>query len=244
MTPTDPVMDIPPDPHATILALRDGAVHTHGTLLSGAGDVHSGAWRAPREEAARLRRPVRLSIGCPCGTVEAYALAADGTAIKLHRHPPILPPEPPDPRWTDGMPDHHYMLDTVRTAERAGDWLAVQTEAGHLAAQLHDNVGDQHPHTVLAWELQAHFALRAGDWATAARLYVLAASRRYALRCVGVETDRTLRNAVHCWLRAQQRPEVIEVVGYDLAHLLIRAVPGQPGPISAVLSRLELSGHR
>lgn len=82
---------IPLDPLTTALVLPDGTVHSRGTLLSGQEseqELLSEAWRFPREQATNLQRPVRVSIGRPSGSVEAYLLSADGTTTAVAAHPP------------------------------------------------------------------------------------------------------------------------------------------------------------
>ncbi|MGA5442272.1 hypothetical protein ACPCKW_22520 [Streptomyces griseoincarnatus] len=232
---------IPLDPLTTVLVLPDGAVHSRGTLLSGPGseqELMDQAWLFPREQATNLQRPVRVSIGRPTGSVERYLLAADGTLTEVPAHPPTAVLDPPDPRWDDGMPQHSAMLETARAAERAGDWRAAQVAAERLAAHVLKDFGEQHPHAVLAQELQGHLAVRAKDWASAARLHTSAAAGRNRLLAPSEATERALKNAVYAWMQAPLDTGLTET-GYTLAHLLVRVAPTVPGPIAAVLSRLK-----
>ncbi|WP_086810517.1 hypothetical protein [Streptomyces reticuliscabiei] len=235
---------IPLDPLTTVLVLPDGSVHSRGTLLSGQDgeqELLSEAWLFPREQATNLQRPVRVSIGRPSGSVEKCLLSADGSTAAVAAHPPVAVLDPPDPRWDDGMPQHSAMLETARAAERASDWSAAQVAAERLAVHVHNDLGDQHPHTVLARELQGHFAVRARDWASAARLHTSAAAGRNRLLAPTEATARTLKNAVFAWMQAPVDKDLTET-GYTLAHLLVRVAPGSPGPIAAVLSRLGSTG--
>jgi hypothetical protein len=236
----------PLDPLTTVLVLPDGTVHALGTLLSGQGseqELLSEAWLFPREQATVLQRPVRVSIGRPSGAVEAYLLSTDGTTTAVAAHPPAAVLDPPDPRWDDGMPQHRALLEIARAAERAGDWAAAQAAAERLAVHVHTYLGDQHLRTVLAHELQGHFAVHAREWASAARLYISAAAGRNRLLAPSEATLRTLRNAVYAWMKAPLAKDITET-GYALAHLLVRVAPNSPGPIAAVLGRLGSAKER
>lgn len=236
----------PLDPLTTVLVLPDGTVHTRGTLLSGRADEQellSMAWLFPREQATILQRPVRVSVGRPSGSVEAYLLSADGTTTAVAAHPPAAVLDPPDPRWDDGMPQYRALLEIARAAERAADLPTAQAAAERLAVHIHDYLGDQHLRTVLAYELQGHFAVRARDWAGAARLHTGAATGRNRRLAPSAATARTLMNAVYTWMKAPPAEDITET-GYDLAHLLVRVAPDDPGPIAAVLGRLGSTDER
>ena len=232
------------DPHVTILELPRGAVHVGDRLLdgqaSGLGLVHE-VWCTPAGEAARLNQSVRVSLGRVDGGVVSCVVAPDGRVSAVDRHPRRQPVEPVDPRWADGMPDRRELLGVVRAADRAGQEQGAQVAAARLVAQLVSEVGDWHPHTVVARELQAHFALKTKEWTLAAGLYGSAAAGRYVLGAPEGDTQRALRNAVSCWARGRREQGAFEI-GVGLAHLLVRTAPEQRGPLAAVLGGLEGEG--
>jgi hypothetical protein len=245
MTPPASPENDPLHPHATLAVLPGGAVHADGLLRSGPGttqDLIEQALMPWREHARQTNQPVRLTTGHPDGSVQFHLLDTDGTAHPVAGHPAVPPLDAPDPRWTDGMPEHRLLVETVRAADRKQQWAAARIAAGRLTAHLETTVGEHHPHTVLARELQGIFALRSRDWTAAAQLLVRAAAGRYAQQAPAADTDQALDRAVGTWMRARSDPAV-RSAGYDFAHLLLKAAPDRPGPIAAMLRSLgpELS---
>ncbi|MCM2431001.1 hypothetical protein [Streptomyces sp. RKAG337] len=226
------------DPHVTVLVLPSGAVDVAGLPLDSPRGGLDDTWDAVKRNAARLRMPVRVSVAQPDGLVEAHAVAPDGTAVIVDRHPLKRPTDPVDPQWMDGMPDRHELLALVRAADRAAQWRGARVAAERLAAQVRNELGDRHPHTVLAVELQGHFALRARDWVGAARLYTWAAGARYLLGAPASDTRTAMDNAVSCWTRSR-RYDGAFTAGLDLAHVLVRAAPEPRGRLAAVLKGLD-----
>lgn len=232
---------VPLDPHVTILVLPSGVVHVATAVLDGPGDRFGRlreAWGVPQDEAARLGRQVRVSVARPEGRVEALLVDADGLMVAVDRHPRPLPAGGVDPRWSDGMPEWSGLLDVVRAAERGGQWEDAQAAAERLEAHVRGQLGDEHPHTVLAVELQGFFALHAGDWVAAARLHLRAAVGRFRLGSPESEITRVVRNAVACWQRSRREGNSFET-GCELAHVLTRVAPDRPGRLGGVLRRLE-----
>ncbi|MEU6405313.1 hypothetical protein [Streptomyces sp. NPDC046985] len=240
--PAEPAA-VPIEPHFTVLLLEDGSVHVQEALHR-AGDGSEAAWRLLRRRYAGRDggAPVRTSVARRSGSVDAYLLGPDGPAPVAGGHPRRLPAEPVDPRWMDGMPDRHDLLELVRAAERAGEWHGALVAAERLAAHLGADLGEAHPHTVLAAELQGHFALRAREWVLAARLFSVAAAGRYALGSPAADTARALDNAVSAWTRSRGQRGAREA-GLALAHLLVRAAPVPRGRLAAVLDGLGEPGR-
>jgi hypothetical protein len=93
-----------------------------------------------------------------------------------------------------------------------------------------ESVADRH-------DFAGYYAARARDWKTAARLCMTAAERRHRLRAPGPRAGHDLDNAVRAWLNFRDDPEAL-AMGFELAHILIRLQPHQPGPIASVLGRV------
>ncbi|RLU82565.1 hypothetical protein CTZ27_30050 [Streptomyces griseocarneus] len=234
-----PAAGIPADPHLTIVALPDGTVHAATTPSDPGGlwsSVHS-AWRPAQTEAQRLGRPVRVSVGQQDGTVMAYLVHPDGRLDWASAHPQLPMPDHLDSRWLDVTLDQHPLVETVRAAQRATNWPAAQVAAGRLAGQVRTELGDDHPHTVLAAELEGFFALHARDWPAAARLHLTVAQERHRLSAPPGDTRRILHNAVAAWLHLRTDPEAT-ALGFALAHLLLRLAPHDSRALSAVLRTL------
>lgn len=233
---------VPVEPHFTVLLLEDGSVHVQEALHRADGGSEA-AWRLLRRQYAGVDGggPVRVSVARRGGSVDAYLLGPDGPAPVAAGHPRLLPADPVDLRWMDGMPDRHDLLELVRAAERAGEWRGALVAAERLAAHLRADLGEGHPYVVLAGELQGHFALRARDWGAAARLFSAAAAGRYALGSPAADTASALDNSVSAWTRSRGQRGAREA-GLALAHLLVRAAPLPRGRLAAVLDGLSELG--
>ncbi|MFF4534281.1 hypothetical protein ACFY1P_34040 [Streptomyces sp. NPDC001407] len=218
--------------------LADGTAHAAGAPSGGGlwNSVHA-AWRPAQIEAQRLGRPVRVSVGHLDGTVAAYLAHPNGQVDWAYAHPQPPMPEHLDSRWLDGTLEQHPLVETVRAAQRATDWRAAQAAAGRLAAQVRAELGGDHPHTVLATELEGFFALHARDWPAAARLHLAVAEDRHRLAAPPGDTQRVLHNAVAAWCHARSDPEAA-ALGFALAHLLVRIAPHDSRALSAVLRNL------
>ncbi|MFJ9574613.1 hypothetical protein [Streptomyces bacillaris] len=233
---------VPTEPHFTVLLLEDGSVHVQ-EAPNPDGDGSEAYWRLLRQYAGRDGgAPVRVSVARHDGSVDAYLLGPDGPAPVADGHPRRLPARPVDPRWMDGMPDRHDLLELVRAAERAGEWHGAMVAAERLATHLRADLGEGHPHLVLAVELQGYFALRAREWGAAARLFSEAAAGRYALGSPAEETAKALDHAVSAWTHARGQRGAREV-GLVLAHLLVRVAPEPRGRLAAVLDGLGAPGR-
>lgn len=231
---------IPDEPHLTLVVLPDGTVHAIGGFLPETGGLWSSvhaAWRLAQAEAEQLGRPVRVSVGQQDGTVAAYLAHPDGRLDPIAAHPQPPATDPADSRWLGGGLDQHPLLDMVRTAHREEAWHAAQMAAGRLAAQVRAELDDDHPHTVLAAELEAFFALHARDWPAAVRLHLLVAEGRHRLSAPPEPTKRALHNAVAAWLHGRTGHQM-DAHGYALAHLLVRIAPHDARALSAVLRSL------
>ncbi|MEU3872589.1 MULTISPECIES: hypothetical protein [Streptomyces] len=231
---------LPADLHVTILMLSDGTVHGADAPTAGAGALWgsvNAAWPLIQAEAQRLARPVRVSVGQHDGTITAYLVHPDGRVDPAPAHPQPLMPDHVDSRWLDGALNQHPMVESVRAAHRATDWRAAQVAASRMAAQVRAELGDDHPHTVLAAEFEAFFALHARDWAAAVRLYTAVAEGRHRLSAPPGDTQRALHNAVAAWLNART-DRLSGAHGYALAHLLVRIAPHDPRALSAVVRSL------
>ncbi|RLU81979.1 hypothetical protein CTZ27_30920 [Streptomyces griseocarneus] len=230
------------DPRFTVLVLPGGHVHADGTLRSGPQVwplIHE-AWRVPCEAAKRLGRAVRVSVGRADGSVAAYLMSGDGGHQTVTSHPELFPLMVADPRWSDGMLGQHPLLAQVHAADTSGDLAQARRAARYLTDQMEQGVGKDHPYSVLARELEGHFALRAQDWLAACGHYALAAETRYRLQSPANQTSTALDNAVAAWLAARsgsQDPDVMEA-GYGLGHLVLRTAPRRADCLTAVLERL------
>ncbi|WP_424892182.1 hypothetical protein [Streptomyces sp. XH2] len=238
--PLPSAADIPADLHLTILVLSDGTVHGANAPAAGTGalmgSMHA-AWPLAQAEAQRLGRPVRVSVGQQDGTITAYIVYPDGRLDPAPTHPQPAMPDHFDSRWLDGALNQHPMVEAVRAAHCATDWRAAQVAASRMAAYVRAELGDDHPHTVLAAEFEAFFALHARDWTAAVRLYTAVAEGRHRLSAPPGDTQRALHNAVAAWLNART-DRLSGAHGYALAHLLIRIAPHDHQALSAVLRSL------
>ncbi|MFF4531589.1 hypothetical protein ACFY1P_20250 [Streptomyces sp. NPDC001407] len=229
------------DPRFTVLVLPGGRVHANGKLLSGPELwplIHQ-AWHVPREAAARLGYPVRISVGRPDGSVSAYLMSGDGGHTRVAAHPELVPLMAVDPRWSDGVLGRHPLLASVRAAETTGDFSRVRRAARNLTDHLERGVGTTHPYSVMARELEGHFALLDHDGLGAAAHFTSAAETRYRIQAPAQTTSCALDTAVAAFLAAvdSRAPGAWET-GYRLAHTLVHIAPRGTERIAAVLERL------
>jgi hypothetical protein len=201
----------------SIAVLPGGTVHTWSTVMSQASDLRDGthpAWSAAAWQARHEGRPTPVSVGHPDGRVEAYLVAADGTAVgRPGHHLPVVARQPPDPCWG---------------------------EPGTLDHDLCNAPAD--PAIAAALDRAAQAAAQAAQWENAVHLFTVAAARHQHLpggpgRGQTAAADRAVEHAVSAWLRTVGRPGSA-ALGFTLVHLLITGFPGRPGPIAALLRRL------
>ncbi|MFF9074558.1 hypothetical protein ACF1A9_19980 [Streptomyces sp. NPDC014872] len=226
------------DIHETIITLPNGSIHAQGILRDGPEPPEVLIERvcAPlRAAAGQQRRPIRLSIGHADGRVEQHQIAADG-AIHPGRMPAVAD-SAPDPIWAQGIPDDTRLLDSVRAAQRAGQWRAAQLAAHRATQHLAAQHGRDHPYAAMGVELQAHFALMAQDHAAGAALYTEAAVAIHQLGGPQAQIRHDLANAVAAWIHSDRdtRPGG---PGFAVAHALIRITPNDRAALAALLRRL------
>lgn len=238
MTPLTAPAGIPAAPHLTIAVLKDGTVHAIGSLCAPGGtwSTEQDGWIPAQTTAARLDRPVRVSVGRAEGQVTSYLVHPDGELEEIPSRTRSKS-QPPDPRWTDGTLDRHPLTEPLRAAQRAANWPVAQTAVTRLADDIRAEHNDQHPYTILAAELEGLIALHARDWPTAARRYTLAAETRHNLSAPPMGTRLALGNALAAWLQASAEPGMLEH-GYSLVHFLIRATPYDTRAIATVQRQL------
>jgi hypothetical protein len=240
MTSTGTPSVLPLYPHPTIMVLPGGTVYVDGMLITGADDGRDpldAAWSHVHAVAARCGHAIRVSIGHPHGSVEAYVLDPNGGGPQYRLALPSPPSPTADPRWNQDLPNRHGLMEQVRAADRAGNWSTAQAAATRLAAHF-ESESAVHPHAAMASELAGYFAARARDWKSATRLCMTAADRRHRLNAPGPEKTQDLGYAVGAWLSvSDDDPETLPL-GFELAQLLIRMEPHQAGPIASVLGRI------
>lgn len=227
------------DIHETIIILPNGSIHTQGLLREGPEPPEVLIERvcAPlRTVAGQQRRPIRLSIGHADGRVEQHQIDADGT-IHPGRAPAAADDTAPDPIWSQGIPEDTRLLDSVRAAQRAGQWRVAQHAAHRATQHLVAQHGRDHPYTAMGVELQAHFALMAQDHAAGAALCTEAAIAIHRLRGPRAQIRHDLANAVAAWIHSDRdtRPGG---PGFAVAHALIRITPDDQAALTALLRRL------
>jgi hypothetical protein len=226
--------------HETIIVLPGKGIHTHGLLLRGPEPPQVLIQRAcgPLHAAATQQgRPLLLSIGYADGRVEHHQGALDGT-IHPTDQVPATEDRSPDPVWSQGIPEDTGLLNAVRTAHRAGEWRAAQHAADRATQHLISQHGRNHPYTVMAIELQAHFALMAHDRDTGAALYTDAAVAIHRLGGPRAQSRHNLANAVAAWLHSD-RDTSPGGPGFAVAHALIRITPNDRAALAEVLRNLK-----
>ncbi|MFJ8752063.1 hypothetical protein ACIREO_22440 [Streptomyces sp. NPDC102441] len=226
------------DIHETIIVLPDGGIHAQGLLRAGPEPPEALIERvcSPlRAAAAQHSRPIRLSVGHPDGRVEQHQVAADGTIHPDHH--PAPPADVSDPIWNQGIPEDTDLLDTVRAAQRAGQWRAAQQAAYRATQHLAAQYGRDHPYAAMGIELQAYFALMAHDHTTGATLYTESAVAVHRLGGPAAQSRHDLASAVSAWLHSDRdrRPGG---TGFAIAHALIRITPRDRAALAALVRRL------
>ncbi|MEU9646917.1 hypothetical protein [Streptomyces sp. NPDC048188] len=116
---------------------------------------------------------------------------------------PVIPgplPAAPGVDWMAPLPpEYREMLDTVRTADIAGNFPAAEVAAKDLEDALDDAYGASHLYTVNVVAVRANLALRRQAWANSLELHMHAAWLRHDQQAPRDETLRLARNAHFCW---------------------------------------------
>jgi hypothetical protein len=225
----------------TAIILRNGLIHLHGLFVD--AFVTTPGPRNTREalrliwshaqSAVRTGRDLEVRVALPSGRIVTRIVGCHGAmpSTALHHHTPRR-----DPCWEDPVPDRQGLRGAVKAAQRARRFAGAEAAAGCLATELSADLG-LHPHTVLAVELQAEYAVRANQWRRAALLYSISASARHRLGSPGDAEAASAEHAVAAWLHSLHEPSALSA-GLSVAHTLAGLCPPSTELLPGVLHRL------